>query len=86
MQIWCRCLLYVETVTSSRKYWLINAILFGSKLPRQTRNLLEFVQMEIIGLPYALYIIQRVCVLEIFRPSPEIKLSSICLTLIVIRF
>lgn len=50
MQIWCRCLLYVETVTSSRKYWLINAILFGSKLPRRTRNLLDFVQLEIIDL------------------------------------
>lgn len=50
MQIWCRCLLYVETVTSSRKYWLINAILFGSKLPCRTRNLLNFVQMEIIDL------------------------------------
>ena len=37
MQIWCRCLLYVETVTSSRKYRLINAILFGSELPHRTR-------------------------------------------------
>lgn len=77
MQIWCRCLLYVETVTSSRKYWLINAILFGSKFPRRTRNLLEIDQMEIIDLdPLCIDCSMRVRVLEILfdLDSPEIKL------------
>lgn len=49
MQIWCRCLLYVETVTSSRKYCLINAIpLFGGQLPHRMRNLLWLLQIGII--------------------------------------
>lgn len=49
MQIWCRCLLYVETVTSSRKCRLINAIpLVDGRLPHRMRNLLDLRQIGTI--------------------------------------